>query len=1560
MRELSDEEVFGAAPVAARELSDAEVFGAPPAPPSLDQQQAEYEQQNPFFERVGQRLSRGYNQAIAGEHTRNAADLSGALMELAADPSADPAHIAETQQALIASISNMARNQSEIAKSPVAPVARAAGEAKDWGSYFDAVKTAPVSYIADVGLPSLVQSAPAISDFIMGGRVGGKRGGMAGGGAGSAGVDYAAELSGALTKAGVDMTNPEAIKTALSDPAFLEKAKKEAGLHAGVVGLFDALSFGLASKVMAPAKASPIAREITNLLVQAPVQGTLGAAGEAGGQLAAGQELSPGEIGGEFFGEMFTAPADVAGAALSGTRDKVPVASPAPVPVEPPKALPAPRMITLPDGQLVSETDLENMPIADRIRAQAGGVAPAPEPAPQPVAGLLTQQDPDPMVAFPDGSTARKSEVDAMVAKMPIEERARLFNLGQETAPAPTPIAADVVAQNTVPERSPIAEVIARNVGIRQAPEVADTRARARDVRAATDEQVGVTVDPVTQQERPLTAAEYYRRYYGIPAEPTINKVSKSGKVVVAPTAAPAAALKAEIAPTVNKAQEIDQTVKTSPVVARKQEIAPQEGEIAPNAKEAISVSALAAESTPAGTNNAGEALYDNKRGRFRVRHDRADQEPDGYTDFGGDLAPVKSDQPVQQIDTSTERVQAENVDKKSSEPRSAAPVAESQAPSTSEQGDGEVATAQASAAPDVPKMGTTEPNVGTTEKSSPAPSDNKPALSSEQQSEPAAEAVAEKNAEKKKGEGTQLYGGIPLDKIAELFGLPQPIKGAKEALADVKALREEGTGVKKDARSMVRQLYDTVFASAHDVIKEAGDRYKSPTLTKLAKQIYAVAGKADAERSYFEAQNRVQARINEVAKLLKQAKELGATDKQLEAQIRNPASRQGALGRIADGIAKLLKEERAYMNEAAGHEAIADRGPGYLPANYNAQKIHNNKEAFIQDAAGAYFQRLAKDRDASTSDADLEAEARRRAEAFWYRKVFGDEGRPGVDTKPTKEKFTKERSFDEDAYLEDKLGKYLKDDLPDTLFGYLHRAGKWAEVSRRWGENWSKWPDMEAQMKAEGVPPEVIEQTRGLTDTIINGAQNDIPAWGRNFLSGLHAAQSIGLLEKSTMSSLAETLMPIVRSNGDLRVAAYTMLGVVKDSLFKFSKMSEHNQSLTELFDFSERLGAIGMMDLNNMLYDRFTSAEDLGKWTGKVMDRFYKGIQMTQLTNRNISRGVGAASVFIDSLSRQALNGRKDAKVYLRELGVPQGQEQEFANYVRGLNQKLPNLPDYGKGTKMEEAYRTALLRFVDQTTMRPNRSTRPSWMSSPLGRVVGAIQSFNHAFHKNVLMRAARNVKTAATEADLGAFERLRMAGGVLPGLALMTLMQGMIWGFRDKLFSDREKTVGARVETAVSGTGLLGKFDPWVQTFSGVRYGRGVEQASLGPVVGKIAEAANAFLGVTAHNSEKTNTAERQAAKATYQTVLEPALQVGAGYLFPQAGGLAQFLTRSVAIPKGQEPFMTAVAGEKKKKDQKPIKGMVETFLEDKPASAGGRGSSRGGGRGASRGGRQSGR
>jgi hypothetical protein len=378
-------------------------FDADTKKSALELEQQQYEEQNPFFTRLGQRVKRGYKQTIASEYAANAADIAESIGHLADPESAPPgarqqvlalspeerrAKIEHNLDAMSTYIANFTREQKELGDIPSAPVAQAAGNAKTVGEYVSAVKTAPASYAADIAIPSTVQSAPAVTEGIVGGRIAGKTGGMIGAGIGSASVDYAAELSDAIQRAGVDTTDPEAVKKALSDPRFVANMKQQAGLHAGVVGLFDALSFGLSSKVLAPSGMRPLAREVTNAAVQLPAHGALGAAGEAGGEIAQGRPLSPGDIGAEFVGELAQGPQEIASAAAAGVREKVhsDTSAASRVVAAPnidvaiaeadratsPLALPAPTMYVSPEGAAGTEaqrTDLGMTPDIDRAAA---------------------------------------------------------------------------------------------------------------------------------------------------------------------------------------------------------------------------------------------------------------------------------------------------------------------------------------------------------------------------------------------------------------------------------------------------------------------------------------------------------------------------------------------------------------------------------------------------------------------------------------------------------------------------------------------------------------------------------------------------------------------------------------------------------------------------------------------------------------------------------------------------------------------------------------------------------------------------------------------------------------------------------------------------------------------------------------------------------------------------------------------------------------------------------------------------------------------------------------
>ena len=97
-----------------------------------------------------------------------------------------------------------------------------------------------------------------------------------------------------------------------------EEAWEKAAVKSGVIGLFDAVSFGAAGKA-----ANEIVDKVQKGAVQAAAkqtlkgstaQGLYGAAGEGGGAAIIGEEVDPIKMGAEFAGEFFTAPVEAAGA----------------------------------------------------------------------------------------------------------------------------------------------------------------------------------------------------------------------------------------------------------------------------------------------------------------------------------------------------------------------------------------------------------------------------------------------------------------------------------------------------------------------------------------------------------------------------------------------------------------------------------------------------------------------------------------------------------------------------------------------------------------------------------------------------------------------------------------------------------------------------------------------------------------------------------------------------------------------------------------------------------------------------------------------------------------------------------------------------------------------------------------------------------------------------------------------------------------------------------------------------------------------------------------------
>lgn len=159
-------------------------------------------------------------------------------------------------------------------------------------------------------------------------------------GVSSAGVEYGSSLNEALTEAGVDVTDPAAIRKALNDPALMQGAVDKATKRAAAVGSFDALAGMIAPVRLSPATTAvaaakvargrltgtgltmaqarkdiartPLQQELENVASQMVVGGALGGAGEAAGQLSAeGEITSISDIVLEAIADLATAPVDV-------------------------------------------------------------------------------------------------------------------------------------------------------------------------------------------------------------------------------------------------------------------------------------------------------------------------------------------------------------------------------------------------------------------------------------------------------------------------------------------------------------------------------------------------------------------------------------------------------------------------------------------------------------------------------------------------------------------------------------------------------------------------------------------------------------------------------------------------------------------------------------------------------------------------------------------------------------------------------------------------------------------------------------------------------------------------------------------------------------------------------------------------------------------------------------------------------------------------------------------------------------------------------------------------
>lgn len=775
------------------------------------------------------------------------------------------------------------------------------------------------------------------------------------------------------------------------------------------------------------------------------------------------------------------------------------------------------------------------------------------------------------------------------------------------------------------------------------------------------------------------------------------------------------------------------------------------------------------------------------------------------------------------------------------------------------------------------------------------------------------------KAPEGEKGSGGTLYGGFPVDKMAEAvadaWGWTRDSASAyarhvSDFWASVGEAAKGDIGKKgSPALNFARMVFDDATGHIRSVLTP----YKSKTANSIVDMLADNPGVRDNAigQTLMDA---VEAKSHEYWRRLNGA--IGdlddATMKQLANLVRNPGGiRSGTkLGQAAADVGKLLKDVLAYMREA--DVELGEVPKGYYPREYDRIAVLSDPQGFINGAAREFeLAGLPKDKARESAAALADDIVHGGSELFFHR--------AGQSAAP----FLQGRSFRKEVDLPSHpLNKFLVNDPRVSLSRYIAAAARRAETARRFGDSFSHWhsgwtdkagkkhDSLVKQMTDEGATGALDDLRRFVA--VAAGIRTNTGATFARLGSWVRTYTVLRLLEKATIASLHEFVSPAIRSGN-----AADVLRSLKGTTAALLRTRKGAQ----LRAIAEDLGLISDGIGQEIQLARWAGGDLTSQLQAKITDKFFRRTFLHQLTEGQIAGGsVNIGRVFIRRMAKLALDEDRIAIEALTELGIPKANAKSFAEALLKVRDGLPIAGEI-KQDGWGAYYRTAMRRFSKQSIMQPEDADRPRWMSTDLGRVAGQIQSFNYAFWKNILKRTARMTGDAADwRNDYTAIERMRLLGP----LSVMPILLGVSAGvgaIRDKIWGDpnrrKEESALQKAIKIASRAVPVAPIDPWLNYAIGGRYTAQAVDKLVGPGIGGIAEGLDSARDLAFNNIPETNAAERRAAKAFYDLVLEPGFNVAAGGF--QHGPISTAATAAgtqvVGAGGTREAFVSGLAGEK---------------------------------------------
>ena len=765
--------------------------------------------------------------------------------------------------------------------------------------------------------------------------------------------------------------------------------------------------------------------------------------------------------------------------------------------------------------------------------------------------------------------------------------------------------------------------------------------------------------------------------------------------------------------------------------------------------------------------------------------------------------------------------------------------------------------------------------------------------------------------------------GIAPAARLIDKDGFKRDVKRVKEAI-----------GKPSETLGLIgKQMKDVgawAFFSTDARGRTIAERIKSDAVHEYMDNFFARPGMHDGKavkRTYYESVQRyANARSQEAFRALDGIRGNKASEARVAEMLRFPKKRIKATEAEQEAAKELrrLFSDTIEYRKAAGEE-IGEVTDGYLPRWLDVEQVMQRQDEFVAKAEKLY-RGLGFKPDESRQQAQLWLQHI----ADTYAGVDGalDIRRATGDAVGSKTAQGRQFGKAADKMLQD----FYLDDLMQVSAQYFHGAARRAEQTRRFGKKgavgsaerkaWEKEHGdktqldvLEERMRADartagadgrdvmGVMQNIHQTNLGRTGSMTNGTRRAV-AWA-------HTWTQLGVMDKAVVTSLAELAMGFVR--GGPRYG----FKFVRDSMKQYARQVRKADP-DDATRWAEALGVVQDAVVNQALLAR-AGIEGGTNRSQKILAGFYEGTTLAQYTEGTRVASTTLARELLRQFSHDmtSKNARVSsrARKYLAEAGIR--NPERFAKQVRNGGWDIKDVSNEISDDAMD--YGTAVIRIANQTIMRPTRAEKPTWSAHPVGSMVFSLMSYSYGFKKQVLDRAGRLAVKGVKEKD---------ATLLAPALGLAALTAWQAFNdtyIRPALFGGGPSEDETPIETGLrvaDRAGLTGAVSPLINAFTGVRYNRSLSESLAGPVIGRPLDAGTKFVELAINNSPNTNTAERAAAGAVYDNMIEPVFDgVASLRLFGAArtGVIMGTGNRSGGVAPGDKDwFVDAVAGEKEEK------------------------------------------